>query len=46
MSKYVITNTVTKETQKVYAEDSKEAKRSVCSCNGWDTADCTVRYVD
>lgn len=46
MKKFVITNTVTGEKQTVYTDGtSAEAKKSVCSCNGWETIDCTVRFV-
>ena len=45
MNKYVITNTITGEKQTVYSANSAEAKRSVCSCNGWDSAECDIRMV-
>lgn len=45
MNKYVITNTTTKETQKVYSENSQEAKKAVCRTNGWKTAECSVRMI-
>ena len=45
MNKYVITNTTTKEKQTVYSRDSREAKRSVCSCMGWSVMECAVRMV-
>ena len=45
MNKYIVKNTITKETQVIYAENSQIAKKSACSCNGWDTADCTIRMI-
>ena len=46
MNKYVVKNHETGETQCVYSENSEIAKRSACSCNGWNSADCTVRMID
>ena len=45
MNKYLVKNTVTNETQVVYGENSMLAKRAVCSCNGWDSRDCSVRMI-
>ncbi len=45
MKLYLVKNTNTNEAQKVYSENSAEAKRSVCRANGWETADCTVRMI-
>ena len=43
--KYIITNTITKESDSVYSTDSMSAKKFVCERNGWNTMDCSVRAV-
>lgn len=44
--KYIVTNTITGEKQTVYTDaTSMDAKKDVCRANGWETADCTVRFV-
>ena len=45
MALYIVKNHATNETQKVYSGNSMEAKRSVCSCMGWISMECSVRMV-
>ena len=45
MNKYLVKNTVTNETQVAYGENSMIVKKAVCSCNGWDSRDCSVRMI-
>ena len=45
MSMYIVKNHSTKQSQKVYADNSMIAKKSVCSCRGWKTMECSVRMV-
>lgn len=46
MNKYIVKNHENGETRVVYSDNSEIAKKSVCSCNGWDSMDCTVRMID
>ena len=45
MNKYVVRNTITNESETVYAENSMLAKKAVCRTYGWETIDCVVRMI-
>ena len=43
--KYIIINTITKESDTIYSSDSMSAKKFICRLHGWDTRECSVRAV-
>lgn len=43
--KYIVTNTITKESDSVFSTDSMSAKQFICRQRGWNTRDCSVRMV-
>ena len=43
--KFIIVNTITKESDTVFSTDSMSAKKFICQQHGWDTRECSVRAV-